>query len=138
MAPRLPWTAESRADQRAVLARAAEPARPVDEAGPLPLWRRRSTIFAAAVAVELAIALPFVSADPASVRGIPAPSMLVVAVAGSFAVGLELGVALAVIASVLAVGIVGEHAISAPVWIGLSALVGFAGDRFRRAEGETR
>src|SRR5690242_7054076 len=136
--PRLPWMADARSDERAALARAAEPARAVGQESAVRVWRRPQAVFAAAVAVEAAIALPFSPADPASVRGIPAPLMLVVAVLGAFVVGLRLGVVLAVIASVLAVGIVGEQAVSAPVWIGVSALVGFAGDRFRRAEADNR
>jgi serine phosphatase RsbU (regulator of sigma subunit) len=137
--PRLSWMADTRRDERAALARAAEPPRPVVSARPMPWWRTRPAILVVALAVELAIALPFVlGADPGSVRGIPAPTMLVLAVLASFLLGTELAIVLAVPTSLLAVGFVGEHAISFPVWVALSALMGFAGDRFRAAEDDRR
>jgi serine phosphatase RsbU (regulator of sigma subunit) len=136
---RLPWTADTRRDRRVTLARAAEPARPVTSAKPPPWWGTRPAILVVALAVEVAIAAPFMAgADPGSVRGIPAPTMLVLAVVASFLLGTELAVVLSVAASLLAVGFVGEHVISLPVWVALSALMGFAGDRFRAAEEDRR
>ncbi len=45
---------------------------------------------------------------------------------------------LAVVTSLLAIGFVGEHAVSFPVWVALSGVMGFAGDRFRAAEADRR
>src|SRR3954468_4286004 len=125
--PRLPWTADSRREERAALARAAaEPARAVTAHERMPWWQTRPAILVAALLVEVAIAAPFMAgADAGSVRGIPAPTMLVLAVIASFLLGTELALVLSVAASLLAVGFVGEHVISFPLWVALSALMGF-------------
>jgi hypothetical protein len=97
-----------------------------------------AAMFAAALLLELAIALPFVYLGAASARGVPGPALLLVGVAASYLLGWREGVAVTAIGAVLAVTILGENRYAAPpVWIAVAAAVGVLGERVRLAERAT-
>ena len=87
------------------------------------------------VALELIVTLPFIVIDPASVRGVPGPLLIVISLTGAFLLGLRVGVPLVALAVVLAVAILGEDVYAEPVvWIPVAFVVGWLGDEVRRGE----
>jgi hypothetical protein len=101
----------------------------------LRVGRRRALFVLAVIAAELAIALPFLVIEPSDIRGVPGPLLVVVGVASSYLLGPRLGVALTVLAVVLAVWIVGENAYTEPLlWIPIALGAGIVGDRGRRGD----
>ena len=97
--------------------------------------RARIVAVVCVLAIQLAIALPFLFVAPADVRGVPGPLLIVVCLAAAFLLGPYLGVALTVVGVVLAVLIVGENPVSEPlVWIPVALVVGIVGDRVRRGD----
>ncbi|HEU0192931.1 MAG TPA: PP2C family protein-serine/threonine phosphatase [Gaiellales bacterium] len=98
-------------------------------------WPRRLLASGAVALLELAIALPFLFIDPATVRGIPGPLLIVVALAASYALGPVAGAALTALAVLLAVTIIGENEYFEPiVWIPTAVLCGVLGARVSRGE----
>jgi hypothetical protein len=91
---------------------------------------------AAAVAVaQLAIALPFLIVSPSTVRGVPGPLLIVISMAASYLLGVRWGLPLTIFGVVLAVTIIGENAVAAPlVWIPASIAAGLVGDSVRRGQ----
>jgi hypothetical protein len=97
--------------------------------------RRMMKAVAIFVAMELVVALPFIVIDPASVRGVPGPLLIVISLTGAFMLGFRAGVPLVALAVVLAVVILGEDAAAEPiVWIPVGFVVGWLGDEVRRGE----
>jgi hypothetical protein len=87
------------------------------------------------IALELLVTLPFIVLDPASVRGVPGPLLIVISLTGAFLLGFRVGVPLVALAVVLAVVILGEDAYAEPiVWIPVAFVVGWLGDEVRRGE----
>jgi hypothetical protein len=98
-------------------------------------WPRRLLATGAVALLELAIALPFLFIDPETVRGIPGPLLIVVALAASYALGPLPGAALTALAVLLAVTIIGENQYFEPlVWIPTAIVCGILGARFSRGE----
>ncbi len=92
-------------------------------------------MFAVVVGAQAAVALPFLALSPRSIRGVPGPTLLLVTATGSFLLGSRSGVALGLVASVLAVAVLDTNwYITLPVWVAFAALAGYAGDRARAAE----
>ncbi len=89
----------------------------------------------AVLAVELVIALPFLSVPPHDARGIPGPLLIVTSLTGAFFLGPVIGFGLTGAAVALAVLIVGENPLFEPVfWLPMSILIGEFGRRVRRGE----
>jgi hypothetical protein len=98
-------------------------------------WRRRLLATGAVALLELAIALPFLFIEPTSVRGIPGPLLIVVALAASYLLGPLPGAALTALAVLLAVTIIGENEYFEPlVWIPAAVVCGILGARVSRGE----
>jgi hypothetical protein len=97
--------------------------------------RRMLKAVAIVIAMELAVALPFAVINPASVRGVPGPLLIVISLTGAFLLGIRAGVPLVALAVVLAVVILGEDAAAEPiVWIPVGFAIGWLGDEVRRGE----
>jgi hypothetical protein len=97
--------------------------------------RRRAIACAVVLALQLAIALPFLAISPSSLRGVPGPLLIVVSLTASFLLGARLGVALGVVAIILAVTIIDENPYAEPlVWLPVIMAAGLLGDRVRRGE----
>jgi hypothetical protein len=92
----------------------------------------------AAVAVagaQLAIALPFLALSPSTVRGVPGPLLIVISMAASYLLGWRWGLPLTILGITLAVTVIGENAVAAPlVWIPASVAAGLVGDSVRRGQ----
>jgi Stage II sporulation protein E (SpoIIE) len=87
------------------------------------------------LAIELAIALPFVAVSPHYVRGIPGPLLIVTCLTGSFFLGRWIGVGLTAVAVALAVLIINENPVFDPLfWLPIAYLIGGFGERVRRGE----
>ena len=90
---------------------------------------------AAVAAAQLAIALPFLVVSPTTVRGVPGPLLIVISMAASYLLGVRWGLPLTILGVFLAVTIIGENAVAAPlVWIPASIAAGLAGDSVRRGQ----
>ena len=90
---------------------------------------------AVVVAAQLAIALPFLFISPTTVRGVPGPLLIVISMAASYLLGVRWGLPITILGVVLAVTIIGENAVAAPlVWIPASIAAGLAGDSVRRGQ----
>jgi len=90
---------------------------------------------AAVAAAQLAIALPFLVVSPTTVRGVPGPLLIVISMAASYLLGVRWGLPLTILGVTLAVTIIGENAVAAPlVWIPASIAAGLVGDSVRRGQ----
>jgi hypothetical protein len=90
---------------------------------------------AVVLAAELVIALPFLVISPNTVRGVPGPLLVVLGMGSAFLLGPRIGLALTAVAVVLAVTLVGENAVAAPlVWLPMAVFAGVAGERVRRGD----
>src|SRR3954447_22170509 len=95
-------------------------------------WARRhkAATFALAVALQAAIAIPFVWADPTDVRGVPGPTLVLVTTVAAYLVGARLGVVLGVTASVLAIVVLDINWwLTPPLWVAIAGLAGIVGSR---------
>ena len=87
------------------------------------------------MAAELGIALPFLAVSPATVRGAPGPLLVLLGVGAAYMLGPRIGVALTVLAVVLAVTVVDENPVVEPlVWIPVAVAAGLVGERVRRGD----
>lgn len=101
----------------------------------LSVTRRRVAAIACVIGLQLVIALPFLVISPSSVRGVPGPLLIVISLAASFLLGARVGVALTAFGVFLAVTIIDENAVAAPlVWIPTALLLGLLGDSVRHGE----
>jgi Stage II sporulation protein E (SpoIIE) len=106
----------------------------------LPRMRPRSIASpakaaAAVAAAQLAIALPFLVVSPTTVRGVPGPLLIVISMAASYLLGVRWGLPLTILGITLAVTVIGENAVAAPlVWIPASIAAGLLGDSVRRGQ----
>ncbi|HEY0389838.1 MAG TPA: PP2C family protein-serine/threonine phosphatase [Gaiellales bacterium] len=90
---------------------------------------------AAVVVAQLAIALPFLVVSPSAVRGVPGPLLIVISMAASYRLGVRWGIPITLLGVLLAVVVIDENAIAAPVvWIPAAVAAGFVGDNVRRGE----
>ena len=97
----------------------------------------RSRLLAGGVVLvaELAIALPFLTISPATVRGVPGPLLVVLGVSAAFLLGPWAGAALTAVAVLLGVSIIGENQLAEPlVWLPVAVGVGIVGERVRRGD----
>jgi hypothetical protein len=89
----------------------------------------------AVAAAQLAIALPFLVISPSTVRGVPGPLLIVISMAASYVLGVRWGLPLTILGVTLAVTIIDENAVAAPlVWIPASIAAGLVGDSVRRGQ----
>jgi hypothetical protein len=101
------------------------------------LWARKPVVFVVAVALQSAIALPFIWADPAETRGVPGPSLLAVAMGGAFLLGPVGGLALGAISVIYGTTLLPANPwLTAPLWCGLSVLSGVVGLHLQRLTAE--
>src|SRR4051794_23972531 len=94
------------------------------------VWARRhcAATFAIAVALQVAIALPFVWVDTDDVRGVPGPTLVLVTVVAAYLVGARLGALLGVIAAVRGVAVFDINwLVAPPLWVAFAALAGLVG-----------
>jgi hypothetical protein len=90
---------------------------------------------AVVAAGQLAIALPFLVISPSTVRGVPGPLLIVISMAASYWLGLRFGLPLTVLGVGLAVVVINENSVAAPlVWIPASVVAALVGDGVRRGE----
>jgi Stage II sporulation protein E (SpoIIE) len=92
-------------------------------------------MFVAILAVELLVALPFLAIAPSTVRGVPGPLLVVIALAASLVLGWQLGLAAMAVAVALGAAVIGENPVAmALIWLPAAAFAGLIGDSMRRAE----
>ena len=93
----------------------------------------------AVVALQLAVALPFLIVSPAHVRGVPGPLLVAITLAACYALDIVIGVALMAVAVILAVTTLDASPYAMPVvWIPAAAVVAVLGNRERRGQGLRR
>ena len=100
-----------------------------------PFEERWIAVVVVAVALELAVAAPFLAISPSRLRGVPGPLLIVICMAAAFLLGPRLGALLAILGVSLGVGILDEHPIGEPlIWIPAAVAAGIIGDRVRRGD----
>ena len=102
--------------------------------------RHRAIAFTLAIALQLAITLPFQWVDTTIVRGVPGPTLVLVTTVAAFLVGARAGALLGLIASVEAIAFFDINWwLTPPIWIGIAAISGWVGTRaFTDAQARSR
>src|SRR5689334_15944638 len=102
--------------------------------------RHRAIAFALAIALQLAITVPFHWTSTSSVRGVPGPTLVLITTIAAFLVGARAGAVLGLIASILAIEFYDvTWWLIPPIWIGIAAVSGWVGSRaFADAEARNR
>src|SRR4051794_15225265 len=92
--------------------------------------RHREIAFSLAIALQLAITLPFQWIDSTTVRGVPGPTLVLVTTVAAFLVGPRAGAVLGLIASTEAIAFFDiTWWLAPPIWIGFAAFSGYVGSR---------
>jgi Stage II sporulation protein E (SpoIIE) len=116
--------------------------RAVERIGRAGWWSRSEAgvgntrlLLAAVIGIEVLVALPFVFITPSTLRGVPGPLLIVIALIASLLLGWRLGLVAVAVAVILGIVVIGQNPVATPlIWLPAAVLAGLVGDSMRRAE----